>query len=239
MDEAVGAAEVDEDAEAADAGDLARADLALAQLGEEAVLLLGAPFLHGGALGQDDPVAAAVDLDDLEAQVAADEVGEAAAALAVGGGAHDLAQRDEGVDALDVDQQAALVEAGDAGLEDRAALVAVLEFPPALLAAGPVDGEQQLVLFDLRLQHVDEQGVADGQGAALLGRQGVHLAGGDDALRLGADVDDEAVAGAADERAFDDVATLQVREGRTGLIKQLGHGELGAGGGGGIGQGGV
>ena len=88
--EAVGATEVDEDTEAADAGDAALADLALFELGEQAVLLLRAPLLQRRALGEDDAVAAAVDLDDLEPELLADGGRETALAVLFGANADDL-----------------------------------------------------------------------------------------------------------------------------------------------------
>ena len=124
--ETVGAAEVDEDPEVADRRDLAGADLALGELTEQALLLGGAPFLHGGALGQDGAVAAAIDLDHLHAQAAAHHLGQRVRALGAGLGAHHLRHRDEGVHALDVGEQAALVEAGDLRVEDLAALEPLL-----------------------------------------------------------------------------------------------------------------
>ena len=76
VDEAVGAADVHEDAEVADAGDAAGTDVAFLQLQEEALLLGGALLLHGGALREDGAVAAAVELDDLQGDVLADPLGE-------------------------------------------------------------------------------------------------------------------------------------------------------------------
>ena len=63
MDEAVRAADVDEDAEVADAGDACRTDVAFVELQEEAFLLGGALLLDGRALREDGAVAAAVELD--------------------------------------------------------------------------------------------------------------------------------------------------------------------------------
>ena len=164
VDEAVGAADVDEDAEVADAGDAAGADVAFVQLEEQAFLLGGALLLDGGALREDGAVAAAVELDDLEGDVLADPLGERAlgvlrgAALRAG---DDLGQRDEGVDAFDVDEQAALVAAGDVAFERFVGVQVVLEDAPAALAAGAVEGEDDLAFMGLRLDDGDEDLVAD------------------------------------------------------------------------------
>ena len=116
MGEAVGAAEIDEHAEAAHAGDPAAADIAFVQLLDQALLLLHAPLLQRGALREDDAVAPPVDLDDLEPQRVADGVGQACAASGVLAAAlrpeaDDLRHGYEGVHAFDVDEQATLVVA--------------------------------------------------------------------------------------------------------------------------------
>ena len=227
MGEAVGPAEVDEDAEVADRGDLAAPDFALGELAQQALLLLSAPFLHGGALGEDGAVAAAVDLDHLHAQHPADLVGERVGAVAAGLGAHHLRHRDERVDALDVGEQAALVEAGDLRLEDLAAFEALLQDPPALFAARAVDRELDLAVLGLRLLHVGEHLLADAEPGERVGAERVHLLDGHDALGLGADVDEvdeDAVALDAHHGAFDHFAAAQLaRFGRLAGVEQRAH----------------
>ena len=225
--EAVGPTEVDEDAEVADRGDLAAADFTLGELAQQALLLLGAPLLHGRALGKDGAVAAAVDLDHLHAQPPADLVGERVGAVAAGLGADDLRHGDEGVDALDVGEQAALVEARDFRLEDLAALEALLQDPPALFAARAVDRELDLAVLGLRLHDVDEHVLADAKPGERVGAERVHLLHGHDALGLRADVDEvdeDAVALDAHHRALDDLAATQLaRFGRLAGVEQRAH----------------
>src|SRR2546422_11518195 len=76
MDEAVGAADVHEDPEVADAGDCAGLDVAFLKLVEEAFLLGGALFLDGGALREDRAVASAVGLDNFVGDGLANPLGE-------------------------------------------------------------------------------------------------------------------------------------------------------------------
>ena len=72
MDEAVDAAEVDEDAEGRDRAHGALDLLADLEAAEELVALLAALLVQRDLLGQDEAVGLAVDLEDLEAQLAAD-----------------------------------------------------------------------------------------------------------------------------------------------------------------------
>ena len=90
MDEAIGAAEVNEDTKVTDGRNVAGADFALGELVQQTVLLLGTPLLEGGALGQDDTVPATVNLDDLELELAADLSRQGVGAVRAGLGTDDL-----------------------------------------------------------------------------------------------------------------------------------------------------
>ena len=227
VDQAVGAAQVDEDAEAADARDATAADFAFAQLRQQAVLLFGAPLLHGGALGEDDAVSASVDLDHFESQRATNEFVEVAAAgVGLGRGAHDLAERHEGVDAFHVDQQASLVEATHSGFKGDGFLEAGLQLAPALFTAGAVNGDGKLGLFAVGLEDVDEDAVADLEAVALLGSERVHLVGRDNALGFGANVDDQGLAVASNDDAFNHVAAAEFDEIMPLFSEELFHGRL-------------
>ena len=163
MHQAIGAAQVDEDPELADAGDAAAADVALAQLRQEAVFLLGSPLLDGCPLGKDYAVAASVDFDDLEAEGLANPGGQAAVAGlfgAVDAPADQLRQRDEGLHTLNIDQEAAFVVAGDVTFEGGGFIVVALKQPPPLFAASAVDGDDDLPFGRLRLQDEDQDLVA-------------------------------------------------------------------------------
>ncbi len=163
MDESVRAADVDEGAEVADRGDATLADLALLQLLDQLLLHLVAPLLHGLALGEDQPVAMAVDLDDLEGQRAADQpghVGLLAGIVAAANLGH-LRRRHESAHAVEIHQQTALVVVGDFGLDDLVRLVELLQSTPALLLPRPVDRDDRVTFLVLGLDDEDEDGVAD------------------------------------------------------------------------------
>ncbi len=173
MNETISATQIDEDAELADAGDLAALDLALSQLGQEALLLLGPPLLHGRSLRENDSVATAVDLDDLDAKGLAHPRGQTLLARLVGGaskaGARQLGERYESMNAFHVHQEAALVEAGHFTFEGCALLVVLLEETPALLAAGPIERDDDLALEGFRLKDGDENLVPGLKGCGTLG----------------------------------------------------------------------
>src|SRR5207344_828217 len=72
VDEAVDAAEIDEDAERRDAAHVAGDLLADLQAAEQLVALLAALLVEGDLLRQDQAVRLAVDLQDLQAELPAD-----------------------------------------------------------------------------------------------------------------------------------------------------------------------
>ena len=128
VDEAVDAAEVDEDAERRDRADAAGDLLADLQAAEQLVALLAALLVEGDLLRQDQAVGLAVDLEDLQPELAADVRLELLGDL-LGGVARllvlrparevdDLADRHEAADAA-VDDEAALVVVDDRGVDDR------------------------------------------------------------------------------------------------------------------------
>ena len=125
VDEAVDAAEVDEDAEGRDrahrAGDL----LADLEAAEELVALLAPLLVERDLLGQDEAVGLAIDLEDLEPQLAAD-VGLQLLGDLLGGVARLLVLRP----AREVDDLADGHEAADAAVDDEAALVVVDDRAP-------------------------------------------------------------------------------------------------------------
>ena len=237
VDETVDPAEVDEDAERRDrahgAGDL----LADLEAAEQLVALLAALLVEGDLLGQDEPVGLAVDLEDLEPELAADErlqllgdlLGRVARLVVLGPAREvdDLADRHEAADAA-VDDEAALVVVDDRRLDDHAGLELLLHRAPLALEAGPAEREDDVALLRLGLEHVDEDDVADGELRLRLGVAPVQLAVRDDALALRPDVDEDLVLVDPDDRALDDVTVLEALDVGVLLGEQLLHrGRLG------------
>ncbi len=73
------------------------------------------------------------------------------------------------MDAFYVHQEATLVVAAHLDLEALPLFESLLKDAPALLAAGPVEGEEDLALLGLRLDDVDEDAIT-GRGPRLQGR---------------------------------------------------------------------
>ncbi len=146
VNEPVDPTQVDEDAEGGDGADGAVDALADLQAAEELVALLATLFVQGHLLRQDQAVGFAVDLQDLEAEAAADvrlqllgDLLRGVTRLVVLRPArevHDLADRDETADAA-VDDEAALVVVDDGGLDDQPGLELLLHGAPLALEPGP------------------------------------------------------------------------------------------------------
>ena len=172
VDEAVDPAEVDEDAERRDRADRAGDLLADLEAAEQLVPLLAALLVEGDLLREDQAVRLAVDLEDLQPELPADErlelLGDllgGVARLVVLGPARevdDLADRHEAADAA-VDDEAALVVVDDRRLDDHARLELLLHRAPLALEAGAAEREDRVALLRLGLEDVDEDRVADGQ----------------------------------------------------------------------------
>jgi hypothetical protein len=121
--EAVDAAEVDERTEVDDRGHDALADLALLQVGEEVLALLGLRLLEPGAAGQHDVVAVLVELDDLGLELLAD------VRLEVAHAAHLDQRRGQEAAQADVEDEAALDDLDD-GAGDDAVLSLIFSIVP-------------------------------------------------------------------------------------------------------------
>ena len=232
VDEAVDAAEVDEHAERRDRADRAGDLLADLQAAEQLVALLAALLVERDLLGQDQAVGLAVDLEDLEPELAADErhqllgdlLGRVArlVVLRPAREVDDLADRDEAADAA-VDDEAALVVVDDRRLDDDARLELLLHRAPLALETGAAERQDDVALGRLGLQDVDQDGVADGELRLALAVATEQLAVADDALALGTDVDEDLVLVDADDLALDDVAVLEALDVGVLLGEELLH----------------
>ena len=232
VDQAVDATEVDEDAERRDRADGAGDLLTDLEAAEQLVPLLAALLVQRDLLGQDQAVRLAVDLEDLEPQLPADERLELLGDL-LGGVARlvvlrparevdDLADRHEAADPA-VDDETALVVIDDGRLDDDARLELLLHRAPLALEAGAAEREDDVALGRFRLQHVHEDRVADVEGRLALAVAPEQLAIADDALALGADVDEDLVLVDANDLTLDDVTVLEALDVRVLLGEELGH----------------
>ena len=225
-------AKVDEHAERGDRADRAGDLLADLQAAEQLVPLLAPLLVEGDLLGQDQAVGLAVDLEDLEPELAADErhqllgdlLGRVArlVVLRPAREVDDLADRHEAADAA-VDDEAALVVVDDRRLDDDARLELLLHRAPLALEAGASQRQDDVALGRLGLEDVDQDGVADVELRLALAMATEQLAIADDALALGADVDEDLVLVDADDLALDDVTVLEALDVRVLLGEQLLH----------------
>src|SRR4029077_805427 len=155
VDEAVDPAEVDEDTERRDGADGPGDLLADLEAAEQLVPLLAALLVERDLLREDQAVCLAVDLEDLEAQPAADErlqllrdlLGRVARLVVLGPAreVHDLADRDEAADAA-VDDESTLVVVDHRRLDEAARLELLLHGAPLALQAGAAERQDDVAL---------------------------------------------------------------------------------------------
>ena len=208
VDETVDAAEVHERTEVDDRGDDTLADLALLQLGEEAVANLGLGLLEPGTARQDHVVAVLVELDDLRLERLTD------VRLQVADAAHlDERGREEAAQA-DVEDETTLDDLDDGAVDDAVLLLDLLDRAPGALVLGALLGQDQAAFLVLLLEDQGLDLVADlddlGRVDVVLDRE---LARGDDTFGLVADVEQDLVPVDLDDDALDDVAVVEVLDG--------------------------
>ncbi len=153
--QAVDTAEVHERTEVDDRGDDTLADLALLQLGQEAVTDLGLGLLEPRAAREHDVVAVLVQLDDLRLELLADvrlEVAHAAHLDQRGG--QEAAQPD-------VEDQAALDHLDDRAGDDAVLLLDLLDRAPGAFVLCALLGQDQPALLVLLLEDQGLDLVAD------------------------------------------------------------------------------
>ncbi len=183
VQQAVDAAEVDEGAVLGDVLDHAVDDVALGQPRDDLGALLGAGLFQDGAARHHDVAAAAVHLQDLE------RLRHVHQRPGVAHRAHvDLAARQEGHGAAEVDGEAALDPAEDRALDPLFLLVGLLEAVPRLLAPRLLAAQHRLAAGVLDPVEIDLDDVADGDLGGLA--RGGEFLEVDPAFHLVADVDD-------------------------------------------------
>src|SRR4029077_1986589 len=206
--QAVDAAEVHERTEVDDRGHDALADLALLELGQEALAHLGLGLLEPGAARQHDVVAVLVELDDLRLERLAD------GGLQVAHAAHLHQRRGQEAAQADVEDQAALDDLDDRAFDDAVLLLDLLDGAPGALVLGALLGQDQPAFLVLLLEDQGLDLVADLDDLVrvdvVLDRQ---LTRGDDALGLVADVEQDLVPVDLHDGALDDVAIVEVLDG--------------------------
>ena len=199
MQEAIDAAEIDERTVVGDVLDHAVEDLAFGQRAHQAGTVLGAGLFHHGAARHDDVAAAAVHLEDGELLGLAHQRTDVAHRADI-----DLAARQEGHGARQVDREAALHPAEDRAHDTFLVGERLLEDGPGFLATRLVarqDGLAFLVLHAID-EDVDHVAFLDLRRAAAVRE----FPERDAAFGLEADIDHDEVVGDAHDGSLDDGA---------------------------------
>src|SRR5690606_14176002 len=196
MDQPIRAAEVDKRAEIAQPGDRPGDDISLRKLAEQARLLLRAPFALRLALGEDQPAAVLIDLDHLDVQFLTDEVIQRFAALVPlkPGAYRDHVRRgDEAFEQSPADEDPAAIVSGDGDLDHFLAFNQLAGAVPVVLLKPHVDRHDELPLAAAGVEDVDRDFLPDAQRGAIFRIEPFEILSGDDAVLLGAHVDDDLV----------------------------------------------
>ena len=208
MDEAVHAVEVDERAEVDDVRDLAFDDVTRAQPVEDRLAHLLALVLEHRAPREDHVVARAVELDDLAAQLLAEELVEILDAPDVHEGGWKEAAHAQ------VEDETALDDLDHLSVDGLTGLGRGLDALPRQLEAGALLREDQAPLGVLLREHESVDLLADRYlVGGIDGSPDRQLGDRDHTLRLVADVDEHLVLVHANDRAVHDLALVDLRKG--------------------------
>ena len=183
MNHTVNAADIDECTVAGQGLDDAVVLLADLDLVPDGLDALAALSLCNAADGADYSLAGLVDLGDLEANGLLDELAQLCIAGQIG-----LGCGDEHADALDIDNNAALVLAGDNALEDCAGLGGLFDIVPALCSVKTLLGEHNGAFDIVDSDNNCFNGVADLDNVFDLDAVVSELGSGNEAGILGAEV---------------------------------------------------
>src|SRR6185312_13328981 len=156
MQQPVDAAEIDEGAVIGDVLHHALQHLAFLQAGDQLGAGLGAALLEHGAARHDDVAAASIHLEDLEGLRRAEQRTDVAHRTDI-----DLAARQEGDGAGEIDGEAALDAAEDDAGDPLILLECLLEQVPGFLAAGLLAAELRLAVLVFHALEIDFDRVAD------------------------------------------------------------------------------
>ena len=197
VQEAVDAAEIDERAIVGEVLDRAVDDLALGEVGDDLVALLGPALLEHGTAGDDDVAAAPVHFQDLERLGDVHQRPDIAHRTDV-----HLAARQEGDRPVEVDGEAALDLVEDDPFDLFVLLERLFELDPALLAPRLVTRDDRFAERILDPLEIDLDFVAESRRgiAAVIGE----FLERDAPFSLEADVDDGHVLFDRDDLALDD-----------------------------------
>ena len=189
--------------------------------------LFAAPFADGDAFGEDEAIAAAVEVDDLHAQFGVHEFHPAVIGFAIGkllglAFAAELAGGYEAADLPDFDDDATAIEAADGAGEHILRFQQLFGVFPVAFGTGTGDAEEE-VAVTVFAHDVDGDLVADGHVLEVTFKA-VDLPAGDEPFGLIADVDEQFAGAFVDNDAMADVAGLRlVNVGIVEFLQEQGH----------------
>ena len=201
MDQPIDAAEVDERAELREPDNHAFANLADGERSKQLLLLGVELFFEHLTLGENDPMALVIKVDDLEPQALTDEFVEIADRLAANLRGGDKAAHAE------VDENAALDDLRDRRLDDFVVVVRGDDLFPGLERASAAFAQEQRTVLIVDAVNHDFERVADLEVFGLDGE--AEFAEGQRALGLAADVDEQFVLVLRDDDAGEHLAFIE------------------------------
>jgi hypothetical protein len=211
VQQAVDATQIDECAVLGDVLDDAVDGLTFFEAGDQLGAGFGAGLFENGAARDNDVAAAAVHLEDLEGLHLVHQRADIADRADV-----DLAARQEGRRAVEIDRVAALDRIEDGAVDLLVGFEGALELDPALFAAGLVAADDRFAHGVLDAVEIDLDLIADSQRD--LAAMAHEFLEGHAAFGLEADVDDGHVLLDGDDAALDDRTFLHIDLGE-GLLQ--------------------
>ena len=214
MDEAVGAAKIDERAEVTHAGHSPLANGTLLQFGQQGLPLFDAHVLRGCSLREDGTLSAPVDFNDLELEFLSDKgiKGlELVIAIALGEFTvlrGELREGNEGLDATSFDEDAAAIVANDPAVDEFLGVLFFFELPPTAFGLGTIVREHVLAGVIGSYKSGDNR-ITGLEGAGLIFREASHFAVGYYTFAFRADIDEEAFIIDVDNSTLDGFAPPQ------------------------------
>jgi hypothetical protein len=215
MQQPVHAAEIDEGAVIGDVLDHTVQDHAFLEALDEFAALLGARLLQHRAAGYDDIAAGTVHLEDLERLRRAHKRADIAHGADI-----DLAARQEGDGAAEIDGEAALDPAIDGAVDPELGFESPLQRRPGFLAPGFFAREDDGAVAILVALHIEFDHVARLHVRLLAGQ--AEFLERDAAFGFQADIDDGEFIGEADHPPGDD-RPVEARVQAKGLIEERGE----------------
>ena len=191
MNEAVGAADVDKRAKVAQARDHAVDDIAYAEFGQQLGFAFGPPFFLRFALAENQAAAVLVNFDDFDTECAVDQFAHGLSAVGGHAGRYQMRAGDKAFQPIPAHQDTAFVIAADFDIDRILRCQQLTGFLPVIALQAHVDGDDQVVVLVAGIDDIDGHIGAGMQAFAEVLFHPLQILGWDDAILLGAEIDDD------------------------------------------------